>query len=144
MKKIFTLAFIALTLLATACGKSNNDNPSTPQNDAKKALIGTWYLVSNIERGEKMVLTECDKKEHIVFKEDLYIFYRYRSAETMDDCINTNPKEGKYTISNNNLMVDDDDIIYVFSITGDKLVLTYTEESGNGNKEISEKIYVKR
>ena len=44
MKKIFTLAFIALTLLATACGKSNNDNPSTPQNDAKKALIGTWYL----------------------------------------------------------------------------------------------------
>jgi len=92
MKKIFTLAFIALTLLATACGKSNNDNPSTPQNDAKKALIGTWYLVSNIERGEKMVLTECDKKEHIVFKEDLYIFYRYRSAETMDDCINTNPK----------------------------------------------------
>ena len=44
MKKIFTLAFIALTLLATACGKNNNDNPSTPQNDAKKALIGTWKI----------------------------------------------------------------------------------------------------
>ena len=62
----------------------------------------------------------------------------------MDDCINTNPKEGKYTISYNNLIVDNDDVIYVFSITGDKLVLTYTEEGGNGNKEISEKIYVKR
>ena len=37
MKKIFTLAFVALTLLATACGKSNNDNPN-PQDDAKKAL----------------------------------------------------------------------------------------------------------
>ena len=40
MKKILTLAFAALTLLATACGKSNDEN-SKHQDDSKKALIGT-------------------------------------------------------------------------------------------------------
>ena len=45
MKKILTLAFAALTLLATACGKSNDENPK-PQDDAKKALVrGTLHLL---------------------------------------------------------------------------------------------------
>ena len=61
MKKIFTLAFIALTLLATACGKNNNDNPSTPQNDAKKALIGTWKIESVTVNETIQVLSDCDK-----------------------------------------------------------------------------------
>ena len=69
MKKIFTLAFIALTLLATACGKNNNDNPSTPQNDAKKALIGTWKIEAITVNETAHVLSDCDKKSYIVFSE---------------------------------------------------------------------------
>ena len=71
MKKIFTLAFVALTLLlATACGKSNNDNPN-PQDDAKKALIGTCKIESVTDDFMgKRNLTECDKKQTLVFRED--------------------------------------------------------------------------
>ena len=63
MKKIFTLAFIALTLLATACGKSNNDNPTpTSQDDAKKALIGTWKIESITDEVQKEKLHSLYRK----------------------------------------------------------------------------------
>ena len=75
-KKIFILAFVALTLLlATACGKSNNDNPN-PQDDAKKALIGTWKIESVTDDFMgKRNLTECDKKtDTLIHSSDNYGF----------------------------------------------------------------------
>ena len=139
MKKIFTLAFIALTLLATACGKSNNDNPSTPQNDAKKALIGTWYLVSSNDAGEDVKLTECDKQEHIVITEDSYTIF-----EALNISNNCTIKESKNTFSILGDKLTVDKSVYTFSVSGNKLILTYTEKDENGEEVTSTDTYEKR
>ena len=140
MKKIFTLAFIALTLLATACGKSNNDNPNpTPQDDAKKALIGTWYLVSSNDAGEDVKLTECDKQEHIVITEDSYTIF-----EALNISNNCTIKESKNTFSILGDKLTVGKSVYTFSVSGNKLILTYTEKDKNGEEVTSIDTYEKR
>lgn len=140
MKKIFTLAFIALTLLATACGKSNNDNPNpTPQNDVKKALIGTWYLVSSTDEGEDVKLTECDKQEHIVITEDSYTIF-----EALNISNNCTIKESKNTFSILGDKLTVDKSVYTFSVSGNKLILTYTEKDEDGEEVTSIDTYEKR
>lgn len=140
MKKIFTLAFIALTLLATACGKSNNENPSTPQNDAKKALIGTWKIesVTNSVRGAR-TLTECDKKRTIVFEENGDFVDNLPTPGVTDPntpCKITSYK-GTYIVKNNSTLVVGDEkgqATYTYSIIGNKLTLV-TEEIDEDSKE---------
>lgn len=139
MKKIFTLAFVALTLLlATACGKSNNDNPS-PQDDAKKALIGTWYLVSSTDAGEGVKLTECDKQEHIVITEDSYTIF-----EALNISNNCTIKESKNTFSILGDKLTVGKSVYTFSVSGNKLILTYTEKDEDGEEVTSIDTYEKR
>ena len=139
MKKIFTLAFIALTLLlATACGKSNNDNPN-PQDDGKKALIGTWYLVSSTDAGEDVKLTECDKQEHIVITEDSYTIF-----EALNISKNCTIKESKNTFSILGDKLTVDKSVYTFSVSGNKLILTYTEKDEDGEEVTSIDTYEKR
>ena len=140
MKKIFTLAFIALTLLATACGKSNNDNPNpTPQDDAKKALIGTWYLVSSTDAREDVKLTECDKQEHIVITEDSYTIF-----EALNISNNCTIKESKNTFSILGDKLTVDKSVYTFSVSGNKLILTYTEKDEDGKEVTSTDTYERR
>jgi lipoprotein len=138
MKKIFTLAFVALTLLVTACGKSNNDSPS-PQDDAKKALIGTWYLVSSTDAGEDVKLTECDKQEHIVITEDSYTIF-----EALNISNNCTIKESKNTFSILGDKLTVGKSVYAFSVSGNKLILTYTEKDEDGEEVNSIDTYEKR
>ena len=139
MKKIFTLAFVALTLLlATACGKSNNDSPN-PQDDAKKALIGTWYLVSSTDAGEGVKLTECDKQEHIVITEDSYTIF-----EALNISNNCTIKESKNTFSILGDKLTVGKSVYTFSVSGNKLILTYTEKDEDGEEVTSIDTYEKR
>lgn len=136
MKKILTLAFAALTLLATACGKSNDENPK-PQNDAKKALIGTWYLVSTSEVGDQ--LTECDKKEHFVITESTIT--HFTTSETKEKGCLTEEAKSSYTIKNDTLIVGK--TTFLFSVLGDKLTLTFFVKDGKGNDQKIDFIYQK-
>ena len=149
MKKIFTLAFIALTLLATACGKSNNDNPNpTPQDDAKKALIGTWYLVSSNAAGEDIKLTECGKKSHIIITEDQFINVGFHFKKSTGDCITQPDLKFTYSISNNTLLltsIEKKKIVVIFSISGNNLILKILKKKDDGQDEIIQKdVYIKR
>ena len=134
MKKILTLAFAALTLLATACGKSNDENPSTPQNDAKKALIGTWKIESVTVNETIQVLSDCDKKSYIVFSEKEMINYLYSDKK----CNTPQEVTATYSVFGNIIRTNEN-----FSISGNKLILSHTEET-NGEKRNFVMTYIKQ
>ena len=121
MKKIFTLAFVALTLLATACGKNNNDTPSTPQNDAKKALIGTWKIEASFVNGKEIELTECIKKEYLEITQDSF------SVFFSESCILKETKNS-YTVLGNVITLDNG-IKTTFSIENNKLTIISDENN---------------
>ncbi|NWO29422.1 lipocalin family protein [Capnocytophaga sp. oral taxon 903] len=121
MKKIFTLAFVALTLLATACGKNNNDTPSTPQNDAKKALIGTWKIEASFVNGKEIELTECSKKEYLEITQDSF------SVFFSESCILKETKNS-YTVLGNVITLDNG-IKTTFSIENNKLTIIPDENN---------------
>ena len=147
MKKILTLAFVALTLLATACGKSNDENPK-PQDDAKKALIGTWYLVSSTDAGEDVKLTECNKKSHIIITEDQFTNVSFHFKKSTGDCIKQPDLKFTYSISNNTLLltsIEKKKIVAIFSIYGNNLILKILKKKNDGQDEIIQKdLYIKR
>ncbi|EFS96573.1 hypothetical protein HMPREF1977_2126 [Capnocytophaga ochracea F0287] len=121
MKKIFTLAFVALTLLlATACAKSNNDNPN-PQDDAKKALIGTWKIESSLSNGKEIKLTECSKKEYLVITQENFSMF------IPEKCVLKEYKN-KYTISDNTINLDNG-MKSSFKIENNKLVIIVDEQN---------------
>ena len=144
MKKIFTLAFIALTLLATACGKNNNDNPSTPQNDAKKALIGTWKIESVTDDFMgKRNLTECDKKQTLVFRED-NIFIQNdppRGIYDPNELCETKEYKGEFSVSGATLIIGGN--TYRYSVSENKLVII-SEREDAGLKITETTIYTKQ
>ena len=140
MKKIFTLAFIALTLLATACGKSNDEN-SKPQDDAKKALIGTWRIeaVMNNITGER-TLTECDKKQTLVFRED-NIFIQNdppRGIYDPNGSCNTKELKGKFSVSGTTLIIEGN--TYHYSISENELTIILERQEA-GLKIIETSVY---
>jgi len=141
MKKIFTLAFIALTLLATACGKNNNDNPSTPQNDAKKALIGTWKIEAITVNETALVLSDCDKKSYIVFSEKEMMNYLYSDKK----CDTPQEVRATYSILGNIIrtVTKNETSDENFSISGKRLILSHTEEI-NGEKRNFVMVYIKQ
>ncbi|GJH39679.1 hypothetical protein RCZ04_02290 [Capnocytophaga sp. HP1101] len=130
MKKIFVLAFVALSLFITACGKSDDSNETLP---------GTWYLVYQNDAGEEVKLTECDKTDHYVFTENTYTYYE--ALNTTSGC-ETQEFSGKLTVSGNQLSLDD--VTFIFSISGNRLTLTVTEKDEDGTEETSVEIYEKR
>ena len=121
MKKIFTLAFIALTLLlVTACGKSNNDNPN-PQDDAKKALIGTWKIEASFVNGKEIELTECSKKGFLEITQDSFSMFFSES------CVLKGIKNG-YSVLGNVITLDNG-IKTTFSIENNKLTIIRDENN---------------
>ena len=140
MKKILTLAFVALTLLATACGKSNNDNPN-PQDDTKKVLIGTWRIETVTVNGTALVLSDCDKKSYIVFSEKEMINYLYNNKK----CDTPQEVRATYSILGNviRIVTKNKTSDKNFSISGKKLILSHTEEI-NGEKRNFVMIYIKQ
>ena len=141
MKKIFTLAFIALTLLlATACGKSNNDNPN-PQDDAKKALIGTWKIEAITVNETALVLSDCDKKSYMVFSEKEMMNYLYSDKK----CDTPQEVRATYSILGNIIrtVTKNETSDENFSILGKRLILSHTEEI-NGEKRNFVMVYIKQ
>lgn len=141
MKKIFTLAFIALTLLlATACGKSNNDNPN-PQDDVKKALIGTWKIEAITVNETALVLSDCDKKSYIVFSEKEMMNYLYSDKK----CDTPQEVRATYSILGNIIrtVTKNETSDENFSISEKRLILSHTEEI-NGEKRNFVMVYIKQ
>lgn len=120
MKKILTLAFAALTLLATACGKSNDENPK-PQDDAKKALIGTWRIETSFVNGKEIKLTECSKKEYLEITQDSFSMFFSESCILKEN-------KNSYSISKNVIILDDG-VKLTFLIEGNKLTITPDENN---------------
>ncbi|EKY06695.1 hypothetical protein HMPREF9078_01429 [Capnocytophaga sp. oral taxon 380 str. F0488] len=141
-EKIFTLAFIALTLLATACGKNNNDNPSTPQNDAKKALIGTWKIEKLIINNIEVDRTECEKKSYIILSENTFSTYNFSDKK----CDEPKKQEGTYSISNNVLTLTSNGRTSkpTFSISGNNLLLSEVEKNEFGETRTVKQILIKQ
>ena len=135
-EKNLTLAFTALILLGAVCGKSNDENPKS-QDDAKKALIGTWYLASTSEVGDQ--LTECNKKEHFVITESTIT--HFTTSETKEKGCLTEEAKSSYTIKNDTLIVGK--TTFQFSVLGDKLTLTFFVKDGEGNNQKIDFIYQK-
>lgn len=143
MKKIFTLAFIALTLLATACGKSNNDNPNpTPQDDAKKALIGTWKIEKLIINNIEVDRTECEKKSYIIFSENTFSSYNFSDKK----CDEPKKREGTYSISNNILTFISNGKTSnpTFSISGNNLIINEVGKDEFGEPRTVKQILIKQ
>tara|TARA_A200000113_G_scaffold91109_2_gene81571 strand:- start:1227 stop:1631 length:405 start_codon:yes stop_codon:yes gene_type:complete len=61
LKTITTLFIVSLTL--TSCSKDDN---STTQD----SIIGQWIAKEQLDNGEKILPTDCDKKTELNFKAD--------------------------------------------------------------------------
>lgn len=120
MKKILTLAFVALTLLATACGKSNDENPKL-QDDAKKALIGTWRIEASFVNGKEIKLTECSKKEYLEITQDSFSMFFSESCILKEN-------KNSYTVLGNVITLDNG-IKTIFSIENNKLTIIPDENN---------------
>ena len=141
MKKILTLAFAALTLLATACGKSNDENPK-PQDDAKKALIGTWRIEKIVINNIEMDRTECEKKSYFVFTENTFSVYNFSDRK----CDNPEKTEGTYSISNDILILvsKEKTLDTTFSILENKLIMNRTGKNEFGESRTIKQILIKQ
>ena len=141
MKKILTLAFAVLTLLATACGKSNDENPK-PQDDAKKALIGTWRIEKIIINNIEMDRTECEKKSYFVFTENTFSVYNFSDRK----CDNPANTEGTYSISNDILILVSKErtLDTTFSILENKLIMNRTGKNEFGESRTIKQILIKQ
>ncbi len=73
MRKIFSLALIALAMIVVSCGKKDDEDKVTPNK-----LVGTWYLESLKFDGQAQTLTDCDKRSNITFRETEYSIMNYK------------------------------------------------------------------
>ncbi len=139
MRKIFSLALIALAMIVVSCGKKDDEDKVTPNK-----LVGTWYLESLKFDGQAQTLTDCDKRSNITFRETEYSIMNYKLKNTNDCGLTT--EEGTYTISGNVLVAKPkgkEMESSKVSLSGGKLIFT-TETDNNGKKRTSDLIYVKR
>ena len=138
MRRIFSLALIALTMMVVSCGKKDSDDV-TPNK-----LVGTWYLESMKRDGQAQTLTDCDKRSNITFRETEYSTMNYKLKNTNDCGLTT--EEGTYTISGNVLVAKPkgkEMKSTKVSLSGGKLIFT-KETDDDGKKHTSDLIYVKR
>lgn len=138
MRKIFSLALIALTMMVVSCGKKDSDDV-TPNK-----LVGTWYLESMKRDGQAQTLTDCDKRSNITFRETEYSTMNYKLKNTNDCGLTT--EEGTYTISGNVLVAKPkgkEMKSTKVSLSGGKLIFT-KETDDDGKKHTSELVFVKK
>lgn len=139
MRRIFSLALIALAMMVVSCGKKDSDDV-TPNK-----LVGTWYLESMKSDGQAQTLTDCDKRSNIVFSDREYTRKIYDLKNT-GYCDLVNTEEGTYTISGNNFVVkpkgEGMESVKI-SLSGDKLILSDTVDD-KGKIYTFEAVFVKR
>ena len=140
MRKIFSLALIALAMIVISCGKKDDEDKVTPNK-----LVGTWYLESMKRDGQAQTLTDCDKRSNITFRETEYSIMNYNKLKNTNDCRLTT-EEGTYTISGNVLVAKPkgkEMKSTKVSLSGGKLIFT-KETDDDGKKHTSELVFVKK
>ncbi len=68
MKNLLKMAFIAVAIFVTSCGKS--DEQTNNQTNNNNNLVGSWIIESETENGIAKVLNECEKKNTYTFTTD--------------------------------------------------------------------------
>ena len=141
MRRIFSLALIALAMMVVSCGKKDDEDKVTPNK-----LVGTWYLESLKSDGQAETLTDCEKNTNIVFSDREIVIKAYNFLKNTGYC-EVNTVGGTYTVSGNNLVVNlkgKGMESTKVSLSGGKLIFTDTETDNNGKKHTTESVFVKK
>ena len=140
MKNLLKMAFIAVAIFVTSCGKS--DEQTNNQTNNNNNLVGSWIIESETENGIAKVLNECEKKNTYTFTTDnKYSLVSYDKNPTNNQC-KENLEEGTYTITGKQIVLTEKgDRIgeadeATFSITNNKLTLTF--EDFNKSSSVTE------
>ncbi|WP_315189638.1 lipocalin family protein [Capnocytophaga sputigena] len=140
MKNLLKMAFIAVAIFVTSCGKS--DEQTNNQTNNNNNLVGSWIIESETENGIAKVLNECEKKNTYTFTTDnKYSLVSYDKNPTNNQC-KENLEEGTYTITGKQIVLTEKgDRIgeadeATFSIANNKLTLTFEDfnESSSATK----------
>ena len=140
MKNLLKMAFIAVAIFVTSCGKS--DEQTNNQTNNNNNLVGSWIIESETENGIAKVLNECEKKNTYTFTTDnKYSLVSYDKNPANNQC-KENLEEGTYTITGKQIVLTEKgDRIgeadeATFSITNNKLTLTF--EDFNKSSSVTE------
>ena len=138
MKNLLKMAFIAVAIFVTSCGKSDDKT----NNQTNNSLVGSWIIESETENGVEKVLDECEKKNTYTFTADnKYSLVSYDKNPANNQC-KENLEEGTYTITGKQIVLTEKgDRIgeadeATFSITNNKLTLTF--EDFNKSSSVTE------
>ena len=140
MKNLLKMAFIAVAIFVTSCGKS--DEQTNNQTNNNNNLVGSWIIESETENGIAKVLNECEKKNTYTFTTDnKYSLVSYDKNPRNNQC-KENLEEGTYTITGKQIVLTEKgDRIgeadeATFSIANNKLTLTFEDfnESSSATK----------
>lgn len=124
MRKML-LAFLAL-FFVVSCGKSDGNG-----NETTNPLIGTWDIQTKTINKAIQNLSECDKKETLVFTEKT--INRIESEMQNGVCTSLGDDIATYTISGDKLIENhkDETEEYTFSIKDSMLTMILTEKNGD-------------
>ncbi|GIJ97728.1 hypothetical protein CAPN001_22970 [Capnocytophaga stomatis] len=125
MKKILALVFITLTALVS-CEKSDKKTDET-----NNPLLGTWYIQTKVVNGSLQNLSDCEKKETLVFTDKT--INRIESEIKNGVCIPLGDDIAQYTVSGNKLIEisEGEREEFNFTISGNTLTMTLVEQDNN-------------
>ncbi|AWL78784.1 hypothetical protein DKB58_07440 [Capnocytophaga canimorsus] len=124
MKKIVTSALTAVMALVS-CGKDDN-----PQNQDKivNPLIGTWDIQTKTMNGILKKLSDCDRKEVLVFTDKT--INRIESEMKEGICTPLGDDIATYTISGNKFIEtsDNEKEEFTFTVNANMLTMNLVEQ----------------
>ncbi|WP_315098999.1 lipocalin family protein [Capnocytophaga sputigena] len=138
MKNLLKMAFIAVAIFVTSCGKSDDGV-------SNKDLVGTWYLESATINGEVQPYTDCEKRTNIVFTTTEFSSVGY--ATENDTCTELGRNSGTYTVSGNTIFYkkqDGSSYSSEISLSGNKLTITQTKKDESDKEVTGTTVYIKR
>lgn len=141
MKNLLKIAFIAVAIFVTSCGKADDSVSS-------KDLVGTWTAVSIFEDGVSQELSECEKRTNIVFTETHLKMTPYEQDKNGNCNIATKDiAEGTYSVSGNTITIKDGNNSSEsasISLSGGKLTFSSVHKDLNGNDFRTGIVFVKK
>ncbi len=139
MEKSFKNTFVTAVLLSLFFISCNSDDDGGNNNENETSgLVGTWKITERIEDGETIALIPgCEAESGYVFQSDnRYIENDFVTVNLGNDTrCDDDGIPGSWTISDNILTLNYDAVDgepaflleFEFELTGDTLVLNYTE-----------------
>lgn len=133
MKKLLKMAFIAVAIFVTSCGKSDDKTNNQTNNNNNNNLVGSWIIESETENGIAKVLNECEKKNTYTFTADnKYSLVSYDKNPANNQCV-AETENGTYSITGKQIVLTEqgnrigeaDEA--TFSIANNKLTLTFED-----------------